>query len=146
MIRAVLVIVLGLVACAEPEPAPEPVIWLDATVFEREILPILGERCGNPSCHGRSDRPLAIYSPGRWRADPARVFLPEPLTAEELEHDYAVACVFAAHGGSVEDAPLLLEPLGAGAGVYHGGGAVFAGTTDRDYRALAAWIEAGWNR
>lgn len=145
MRRAVIALAL-LAGCVEPDEGSVPVVWLDATVFAEEIQPILGERCGNPSCHGRSDRPLAIYSPGRWRADPTRTFLPEPLTEAELAHDYAAACAFAAHDGAVDIAPLLLKPLGAGAGVYHGGGAVFAATTEPDYRALAAWIEAGWDR
>ena len=118
------------------------VVWLDRAQYEAEVQPILATRCGSPSCHGRADRPWSLYSPGHYRADPARTHLDEPLSAAELEANFARACVFV----DVDDpaaSELVTEPLDHYAGVSHGGGVIFEGTSERDYRIIVRWIEGG---
>jgi hypothetical protein len=68
--------------------------------------------------------------------------LPEPLDERELRHNFLAACVFAGDGAGGE-ASLSRKPLGDAGGLYHGGGAIFDGRTDDDYRALVAWIHGG---
>lgn len=138
--RALLVAAV-VAGCAGPEVGDEPVVWLDYDQFVASVQPVLGDRCGNPSCHGRADRPLAIYSPGRYRADADRTHLPEPLTGDELAANFQKACLFAASDGAPADAPLVAAPLADR--VAHGGGAIFAGPTDAGYRALLAWVHRG---
>lgn len=143
MIRAMAAAAL-LAACSVPVEDATAVRWLDADAFEADVQPILAARCGNPSCHGRPDRPFAVYSPLQWRADAARTHLPEPLTDDELAHNYTAACVFVTEAGWPDDALLLRKPLAEAAGTYHGGGPVFDGTSDDDYRTVRAWVEGGW--
>ena len=141
-------VALALAMCAGCAPAPADdtdVRWLGFDRFVVEVQPILAEACGNPTCHGRPERPLAIFSPGRWRADPDRLYLDEPLTADELEHNYTLSCVFSTEAELPRDAMLVRKPLAGAAGVYHGGGAVFDDTSDRSYRAIVTWLEAGWS-
>ncbi len=118
--------------------------WLDRQTFEQQVQSTLGEHCGNPSCHGRPDRPLSIYSPLRWRADPSRTFIDEPLTIEEQDHNYVVSCVMATEGTTARETLLATKPLADLVGVFHGGGPVFSSRTDRDYRTLVSWVEVGW--
>jgi len=132
-------------ACAAPDPQEVPVRWLSLERFRVDVQPILAESCGNPSCHGRSDRPLSLYSVRGWRLDPAHTYLPEPLTEEEQVHNYTMSCVFVSEAASPEESLLLLKPLGASADRYHGGGVVFDGDSDRDYRTVLDWIEEGWS-
>lgn len=136
---------LGLMTgCAGPASGDIDVRWLGYEEYVANVQPILAEACGNPSCHGRADRPFAIYSAKRWRADADRLFLDEPLTDDELEHNYSASCVFSTEAETPQDAMLLRKPLGSHAGAYHGGGDVFRGVTDRDYRKILQWIEQGW--
>ena len=100
-------------------------------------------RCANPSCHGRPDRPFAVYAPRRWRLDPRRTFVDEPLTPEEEARNFEVAVALATEAPSPETSVLLTKPLESVAGTYHGGGAIFEGTTDRDYWAVRQWLETG---
>jgi hypothetical protein len=132
--------------CALPEADDQHVVWLDFPRYVAEVQPVLAARCGNPSCHGRPDRPFSIYSPLQWRADPARTYLREPLSEAELVANHAVACVLVTGAAAPEEALLLRKALGDAAGTYHGGGAAFDGPTDRDYRTVLGWIEAGWVR
>ncbi len=132
------------VACGAPEDDPHAVRWLDPGRFAAEVQPVLAERCGNPSCHGRVERPFVVYSPRGLRADPERTWIDEPLTAEELEDNYTSACVFASEAARPADTLLLRKPLAQHAGTHHEGGAVFAGTADRQWRTLLGWVEAGW--
>ncbi len=132
------------VGCAAPDGADEVVRFLDADEFAATVQPVLADRCASPSCHGRVERPLALYAPGFFRADPTRTFFDEPLMAAELEHNYAASCVFVTGAPAPAEAALVVKPLAGAVGVYHGGGAVFAGTADPDYRAVLAWIEGGF--
>lgn len=136
-----LVASLALAGCAAPPEGDEDLRLLDRHTFSTIVQPILSKRCSNPSCHGRPERGLSIFAPGRFRADPSRVHLDEPLFEDELFHNYLSTCVFSGGSGEASDAPFAAKPLAAR--VYHGGGAVFAEATDRDYRTFVAWIEAG---
>ncbi len=134
-------ILLGCSAPA-PEPEEEAVLALDWGVFQQSIEPMLQQRCANPSCHGRPERPWSIYAPGRFRLDSTRLFIDEDLNAQEKEHNFWVSSVFANIGGIASNERLLLQkPLAQG--VYHGGGAIFLGERDEAARTLRAWIEAG---
>ena len=114
---------------------------LDFPSFQSDLQPILGERCGNPSCHGRPDRPFSVHCAGRWRADPHRTFLDEPLSPEEMIADYARACGFAVGIRAPGDCLLLKKPLAVAAdGVGHLGGDVWIDTRDPEYRVVEAWL------
>ena len=132
-------------ACSLPDGDEEAVRWLDYEQFAVDVQPILAEHCGNPSCHGRPDRAFSLYSHRNWRVDPDELFLPSPLTSDELAHNYTSACVQSSETDNPEDTMLLLKPLGDVSGTYHGGGTLFADTTDRSYRIVLNWLESGWN-
>jgi hypothetical protein len=137
--------VAPLVASCALEPPPDEAVPVgDPDAFAREVQPVLDARCADPTCHGRPERPLAIYSPGRHRQDPARTFLVEPLTPEELEVNARVLAAFALEVEDGVDSCLVLrKPLArAAGGCEHAGGEVFPGRDDREYRALRAWLAA----
>ncbi len=136
-------VAVALTGCLGPEPGASQIRAFDRDVFAASVQPILAERCANPSCHGRPDRPMSLYSPLRWRMDPDRTFLAEPLSAAELDHNFTMASVFAI-GVDPEHTLILEKPLAEAVGMYHGGGAVFEGTLDRGYRTIRAWLEGGW--
>jgi hypothetical protein len=131
--------------CALPEGDAQHVRWLDFESYVAEVQPVFAQRCGNPSCHGRAERAFSIYSPLQWRADPARTHLREPLTEAELVANYTVTCVLVTEAATPEDSVVLRKALGDAAGTYHGGGAIFEGSTDREYRAVLRWMERGWD-
>lgn len=127
-------------ACSAPELTRTPIPELDRAVFEREVQPMLAARCASPTCHGRPERALSVFAPGRWRSDAESVHLPGPLTEAELDHNYRASSALAADPAPGDAALLARKPL-AGGGLYHGGGALFDGPTDRDYLALRAWMD-----
>lgn len=139
-----LALLLWAAGCGSPRQEWVPVHWLDPAVFRRDVEPVLEAKCGNPACHGRAERPLSVYAPYAWRADPRRTFLHERLTDEEIEHNYVSACVLATPARSPGEALLVTKPLAQAAGIDHGGGAVFEGSSDRGYRVLYNWLAAGW--
>lgn len=141
--RVLLAIAL-LTGCGAPEGDDRDVRWLDDDVFAADVQTILADGCGNPSCHGRADRPFSVYSPGHWRENVDDTYLPGPISARELEHNYTVSCVLVSEADVPEESLLLRKTLGEAAGVYHGGGAIFEDTTERDYRTLLQWVEGGW--
>lgn len=142
--RSCLPALLLLGGCMSPSEASRPIRALDEDVFVAKVQPILAERCGNPTCHGRPDRPLSIYSPLRWRADPERTFFQEELSDEELNHNFSVSSVFASETESPEEALLLRKALGEVASTYHGGGVVIEATSDHDYFIMLRWVQTGW--
>lgn len=144
--RATLVLLtLAVSACAsEPEERSERVHWLDYQEFEQKVQPIYLESCSNPSCHARPERPLSLYAPLARRMDESRTHLLEPLTDEEISHNYVVSCVLASEGDTPEATLLLRKPLGEHADTHHEGGAVFDGRSDNRYRVLETWVRNGW--
>jgi hypothetical protein len=137
---------LGLAACAVDPPDALPLPAGDLAVFATEAQPVLDRSCADGTCHGRADRPFAIYSPGRRRADPARTFLDEPLTDEELAANArsvdALALDPLLDGEPIDACRVLCKPLAVAAGgCGHVGGAIFDGRDDRGYRGVRAYLE-----
>ena len=142
--RAYVCIVL-LVACGAPDQADELVQQPDFDEFSLLVQPILERQCGNPACHGALERPFSVYSERNWREDSDNLYLPVPLTENELLHNYTAACVMLSDARSPQEVLLLRKPLGDAADTYHGGGEIFVGKSDRSYRVLLDWIAGGWN-
>lgn len=142
MLRHLLPLAALLAACmAEPPPAPLPVG--DMAAFAATVQPVLDLRCADPSCHGRVDRPLSVYSPGRFRRDPTRTFRLEPLDDDELAANARALAAFALEAGEVARCQVLCKPLAPGAGgCGHAGGVIFASRDEREFRALADWFAA----
>lgn len=127
-------------ACGAPEQGTAEVRLRDRASFESAVQPVLAARCASPECHGRPERPFSTYAPLRFRADPARTHVDEPLDAAELLHNYVASNLFAEAGDPAEAPALTRKPLAERAGVFHGGGVVFDDPSDPDYAALAAWV------
>jgi hypothetical protein len=115
----------------------------DVEVFAADVQPVVDARCADPTCHGRPERPLSLYSPGRYRLDPARTFIAEPLTAEELEANARSMAAFAADvaPGGVDLCLVLRKPLAVEmGGCGHEGGVAWTSRDDREYRAVRSWL------
>ncbi len=75
---------LLLAACAPgPPPLPNP----NRDRFNTDVFPVLARRCAFPACHGKAERVLRIYAPGRVRLDPM-TFPQDPLTQAESDEDF----------------------------------------------------------
>lgn len=132
--------ILWLLACLDAAPL---LALPEASVleFETEIQPILGRTCASGGCHGAAGRPMPIFAPGRHRADPERVWLDEPLTAEELETNLLYALLAA----DPVDPRLVHRPLAeAAGGSWHGGGVQYEDRSEPDWRRLDAWAWEVW--
>src|SRR5690606_7513463 len=132
-------------ACALEPPPPVPLPTGNAEVFASLAQPALDRRCADASCHADADRPFALYSPGRRRADRSRLHLIEPLTAEELAANALAVAALAldplAAGAPIDACLVLCKPLAVPAGgCGHVVGEVFAGTDERDYQALRTYL------
>lgn len=111
--------------------------------FTRDVEPQLEERCAQGGCHGRPERPFALYAPGVYRLDTSRTYLDEPLDASEVGANAERVAAFAVGDGPLDDCMVLRKPLAVSAGgVWHGGGDVFADASDPTYAALRAWLAA----
>jgi hypothetical protein len=142
--RPAVVWALFVAACVE-EPAPLPLPEGDPALFAARAEPVLEARCADPGCHARRERPFALYAPGRHRADPARLYLDEPLTAEELAANRRAVDAFAlaplAAGEPLAACLVVRKPLAVAAGgAGHEGGEIFMSTDDPGYLALAAYL------
>ena len=124
--RYALLLLLGCTISSRVEEIPA----LDRDVFDRDVEPILERKCSDPTCHARPERALALYAPLRRRSDPARTFIPEPLSEDELAHNYVASCLLS---------DLVLQKPLAGSGVFHAGGVAWE-RGDRDYAAIARWV------
>ncbi len=145
MTRAGVALVAVVAGCALESPEPVALPVGDAAMFAAQAEPVLERRCADASCHADADRAFALYSPGRRRADPARQFLVEPLTADELAANARVVAGFALDPLRAEtaiDACLVLcKPLAVTAGgCGHVPGPLFAGADERDYQALRGYL------
>ena len=131
-----------LLASCVSEPASEPLPQGDLTQFSASVQPVLAARCADPTCHGRDDRPLAVYATRRFRMDPDRVFLEEPIDAEETAANARSVASFMIDSGA-DDCLVLRKPLAeTEGGAHHLGGEIFSTRDDREYRALRAWLES----
>lgn len=135
-------VVCTFLGCSIPQQGEEAIVSLDRGVYEASIEAILQVRCANPSCHGRVDRPFSMYTPGRFREQAERVFLDEPLSEAEKDHNFWTANTFANLGPEPAAQRVLVQkPLGTA--LHHEGGAVFSSEKEGDARRLITWIEAG---
>lgn len=136
---------LVLAGCAVEVPPPLPLPVGDPALFVSSVQPVLDQRCA-AACHADPIRPFAFYSAGLYRADPARLHLIEPLTADELDANARAVAGFALDalvaGEPLASCPVVCKPLDVAAGgCGHVVGPVFAGRDERDYQALRAYLE-----
>jgi hypothetical protein len=145
--RVVLVIALaGTSGCALDVPPPLALPAGDVVVFAQRTQPVLDRACASAGCHGRIERPLALYSPGHRRSDPARTFLNESLSDSELLANARAIDAFALEplrdSLPIHDCLVLRKPLAlAYGGAGHEGGELFPSPDDRDYQAVQAYLE-----
>lgn len=133
---------IALAAGCGPMPGERPVRLGPLDEFARSVEPVLESRCAQGGCHGRPDRPLALYAPGVHRLDPARTHLAERLSDEEVERN-AVRLAALVEAPPAERSLALTKPLAVAAGgVHHGGGEVFAEASDPGYRSMLRWLRA----
>lgn len=132
---------LAAASCDPPEVVEVPAPDYDA--FERDVYPILLRDCGFLACHGREDRPLRIYGPGRLRFDPESEPDDEP-TSEELWLSYQRTRSMLVTDEPVERSVLLRKPLPGGGhrGVDALGRAVYPDTSHPSYVTLRRWARA----
>lgn len=129
-------------ACAGPDVSLEPIPIASIDVFAAEVQPHIAERCGSGACHGRGDRPLALFVPGAHRVDPDDTYLDESLTRWELEENARRLSAFAL-GTSAADSLAIRKPLAVGSGgLWHSGGETFTDLLDPACIAMSAWLDA----
>lgn len=127
---ALLAVVCGTGCDGASAPAPPGgghEVHLDYGVFVQDIEPILNNRgCSNSACHGGQGSGEMLLSGGN-----------------SPESDFTAVSGLVTPW-EARASTLLLKPLAVAAGgVEHGGGDIFADTTDVDYRTILAWVEAG---
>jgi len=128
-----------LAACDVDPAAPARLLVPELDDFALRAQPVLAARCATPSCHGRADRPLALYAPGLHRRDPRDLHRELPLDQAELRLNLVRVMAFVSP--EVGRCELLTKPLAdAAGGIPHAGGTQFADTSDWDYRALRDWV------
>ncbi len=125
------------IACGPP-PQPVAPPALDSAMFRSQVQPILERGCASPSCHGNDRRPLRVYAPGYFRADPTRLHLDEPISPDELAANQRSASAFALGVDRAEQSLLVLKPLG-----HAGHATVFSTVDDRDAQTVIVWLRTG---
>ena len=134
---AVISAVIPIGCITSPSEDPEPPgggkqYVLDYAVFATQIDSILtAHGCDNISCHGGGIRGTFELSPS---------------TNKDIDLDFAQASL-QVNPSDPASSPLLLKPLQeAAGGVAHAAFPPypgFASTSDPDYQAILAWIQAG---
>ena len=122
---------------SQPSPDPEPPsggqeFVLDYDVFANNIVPILtANGCDNTACHGGGIR---------------GTFQLSPSSDKDIDVDFAPASL-QVNAADPASSPLLMKPLAEAAGgdVHTADPQQFGfmSTSDPDYQAILAWIEAG---
>ena len=114
-------------------PAPDYDAW------ERDVYPIMLRDCGFPACHGDSDRPFAVYGPGRLRWDPETELDVPPTTAEVFQSYQRARSMLTAT--DIDQSPLLRKVLPGGGhrGVDQLGRSVYADESDASYQVIRDW-------
>ena len=120
---------MGLAACNGPvtpqPPGGGPTLDLDAAYFALHVEPIFTQRgCARTTgCHGGQGAGMLLLSGGTDVDEDFRSVLPHTRPWDP------------------PSSPLLRKPLAAPyGGLVHGGGEIFADTTDVDYRTIRAWV------
>ena len=133
----------GAAACELPSEGYVPLQSFDRDAYLAEIEPIQSVACANPTCHGDPSRPFSLFGVLGMRADPEHTFLEMPLTESELEHNFVQSSAFAASGAVPSESLLVLKPLADTVGVFHGGGVIYEGLADSEYRDGVAMDRGG---
>jgi hypothetical protein len=134
-----LLLLSGCVAADEVEPLP---LGGGLALFAEQAQPVFAARCANPSCHGSAERPLSLFAPHRYRQDPDRVYVDEPLTEDELRHNFLQTAAFTSSCTDASQCLLLTKPLAVEAGGSgHANIEIFMDTSDYDYQRLSSWVE-----
>lgn len=112
----------------------------DTASFFAEVEPELGASCGNPSCHGNTERPLEVYAIHYHRADPDDTYADTPLDEAEHRANFDRTRAFLAPSEPLSS-QLLLKPLAPDAGgLDHGEQiAVYLDKSDPGWILLADW-------
>lgn len=130
-------------SCEGPSPGGHRIFVVELGRFTSSVEPQLEARCAQGGCHGRRDRPFALYAPGTYRLDPSRTYIDESLDASEIAANAERVAAFAVDSASLDQCIVLRKPLASSAGgVWHGGGDVFADASDPTYLAMRDWLEA----
>ncbi len=132
-----LLALLALAGCGLEAQATSPLPAPDRARFDDAAGEILARRCGTSACHGREDRPFALYAQGQRRLPPTGTFAKAPLDPAEEGANYSATLGFLDAPRALET--LLVEKALGLAG--HGGGPVFEHRSDPECQALRAWIE-----
>ena len=134
---------LALVLAACESTATDPTAALvpqgvvaDHSTFPHEVAPLLERRCGDAMCHGRPERPYALYAAGARRIDPSDTFKKTPLTVAEVEWNYLSTMGFV-DSAAPRATPLVQKAIGH---LGHKGGPVFAAPSDPECQALTDWL------
>ncbi len=131
-----------MVGCVGPEGELVPITVASFEAFAQDVQPHLTERCGSGACHGRADRPLALFAPGAHRRDAARTYVDEALSEWEIEENARRISAFAI-ARRATDSLVIRKPLAADeGGVWHGGGDTFADPLDPACIELSIWLDA----
>jgi hypothetical protein len=134
-------VVVLLSACVVDDPlARTPLLpaglVADEVRFGDEVGPLLADRCGEAACHGRPERPFALYAAGARRMDAADTHRKTDLTPPEKHANYRSVLGFVDHP-KPRDTTLLKKAIGE---LGHGGKKVFEAASDPAAVAVAAWL------
>ena len=136
---ACFIVAAALGGCGPDNPVVA-VPTLDHELFVGGVEAMLERRCAVPSCHGNARRPLSIYAPDRYRMDPSRVRLVEPLSAAELAANERSTSAFALGITSAAQSLLVTKSLGS---VYHQGGVLWTSVDEPECQTLLTWLRSG---
>ena len=135
-----------IVACIDGPEVGTPMPMGNQERFEQEIQPVLSRGCGNPSCHGTSDRPLQLYSVFGFRLDPDEVYMDVPLSDEELLSNHRRVSSFLYGVDLAMKSPLLSKPLAPEeGGTRHAGGVIYMDPWEQDYLLILEWASDALN-
>lgn len=134
---------LGACTTVANERVDDPAKALDETVFKCSVEPILARQCSYTACHGNAGTPLRVFTPGKLRAaTPADIDASTAVLTDAEHHaNFESAAAFAFGDVAAVDNLLLRKTTPPNAGGFaHAGGAIFTGTGDAQYKAIADWL------
>jgi hypothetical protein len=125
-----------LVPGGQTTPLKPASVAADRATFDHEAAPLLERRCGDAMCHGRPERPFALYAAGARRQNPGDTFMKTPLTAGEIDANYGAALGFV-DAVQPRSTTLVQKAIGHQG---HKGGPVFAAPSDPECEAITNWL------
>jgi len=130
---------VGAPGCAvDGADARVPVAALPASRdgFDREAGLLIAKKCGDAGCHGRAERPFALFATGARRMDPTETHLKTALRPQEVDANYASTLGFV-DSTQPRETTLLKKAVGL---LGHKGGYAFEAPSDPMAKAIAAWL------